>query len=334
MEFVRTADDRFENLLDYPFQPNYVQVDDGQGGTLRMHYLDEGEGEILLCLHGQPSWSYLYRKMIPILTSAGYRVIAPDLIGFGKSDKPTRRDDYTYASHVLWMKGFIDALDLAGMTLICQDWGSLIGLRLVAENDARFARVVLANGGLPDGSGIPEELSPQLHALLADTPALPALEMGAKLSGPMEDRPQFMYWVRHCDEHVDFHPAEVMKLSLTHCSDAEYQAWAAPFPAEEYIQGARQFPSLVPIIPDNPAIPANRAAWSFFEQFDRPFLTAYGDSDPVTKGGEKRFIESVPGARGQQHTILKGAGHFIQDDAGEELAAVVVAFMQNNPLPQ
>lgn len=332
MDFVRTPDERFEGLVDFPYQPNYLQVDDGEAGQLRMHYLDEGEGEILLCLHGQPSWSYLYRKMIPLLTDAGYRVIAPDLIGFGRSDKPTEREDYTYANHVFWMKQFIEGLDLKRVTLICQDWGSLIGLRLAAENDARFSRILLANGGLPDGQGIPEELSPKLHELLADTPALSAAEMAMKLAGPMEDRPQFMYWVRHCDAHPDFHPAEVMKLSLKHCSDEEYRAWAAPFPSEEYMQGARQFPSLVPIIPDNPAIPANQEAWKFYEQSQMPFLTAFGDSDPVTRGGEKRFIESVPGAKGQKHSVLEGAGHFIQDDAGEQLAQLAIDFAKANPL--
>jgi haloalkane dehalogenase len=332
MEFVRTPEARFTNLLDYPFAPNYVDVDDGQGGTLRMHYVDEGEGEIILCLHGQPSWSYLYRKMIPLLVAAGYRAIAPDLIGFGKSDKPTVRADYTYASHVHWLKGFIESLDISNATLIGQDWGSLIGLRLVAENADRFARLVLANGGLPDAKGVPDELAPQLNLLLADTPALPIEEMFAKLSGPMEDRPQFMYWVKHCDAHPDFHPADVMKASLKHCGEEEYRAWAAPFPAQEYMQGARQFPSLVPINPDNPAIGANRAAWVFYEQFEKPFLTAFGDADPVTKGAEQRFIETVPGAQGQKHTILEGGGHFLQDDVGASLAAVVIEFMQDNPL--
>jgi haloalkane dehalogenase len=335
MDFVRTPEENFANLLDYPFAPNYVDVDDGQGGSLRMHYVEEGpaekDGEIILCLHGQPSWSYLYRKMIPLLVNAGYRVVAPDLIGFGKSDKPTDRADYTYANHVRWLKGFIEALDLRDVTLIGQDWGSLIGLRLVAENSDRFARVVLANGGLPDGQGIPDEMAPKLKAMLADTPALPIEEMFVKLSGPMEDRPPFMYWVSYCDAHPDFHPAHVMKTALNHCSEEEYRAWAAPFPTQEYMQGARQFPSLVPIIPDNPAIPANRAAWAFYERFDKPFLTAFSDSDPVTKGGEQRFIDNVPGAKGQSHTIIKGGGHFLQDDVGQELAAVVIEFMLANP---
>jgi haloalkane dehalogenase len=332
MEVLRTPDARFEDLKDYPFAPHYAEIDSGDGATLRMHYLDEGEGEVILCMHGQPSWSYLYRKMIPILVDAGYRVIAPDLIGFGKSDKPVDRADYTYANHVLWMKGFIESLDLTGLTLIGQDWGSLIGFRLVAENEGRFARVVASNGALPDASDIPDELAPQLNAMLASTPALPAMEMFARLAGPMEDRPPFMYWVRHCDEHPDFRPAEVMKASLQHCDEKEYRAWAAPFPSPEYMAGARQFPSLVPIIPDNPAIPANRAAWQVLAEFEKPWITLYGDSDPVTKGAEQRFIDTVPGARGQAHAIIKGAGHFIQDDAGEELARLVVAFMQANPV--
>ena len=332
MESIRTPEERFDNLADFPFEPNYVDVDDTEGGTLRMHYLDEGAGEIILCMHGQPSWSYLYRKMIPPLVAAGFRVIAPDLIGFGKSDKPTERSSYTYANHVHWMKSFIDTLDLGGMTLVCQDWGSLIGLRLLAENAERFARVVAANAALPDAKGIPDAMAPQLKALLADTPPIPIGDVFTHLAGPMTDRPPFMYWVRHCDAHPDFHPADVMRTALNHCSEEEYRAWAAPFPTEEYIQGARQFPSLVPIIPDNPAIPANRDAWAFYEQCDIPFLTAYGDSDPVTRGAEKRFIETVPGAQGQKHTLVEGAAHFIQDDAGDQLAAIVNEFMHDNPV--
>ena len=332
MEIIRTPESRFQNLKDYPFDPHYVEVDDGEGSSLRMHYLDEGEGEVILCLHGQPSWSYLYRKMIPLLVEAGFRVVAPDLVGFGKSDKPTQRSDYTYASHVRWMTGFVEALDLTGITLVCQDWGSLIGLRVVAENAERFARVLLGNGGLPDGAGISDTMTTHLHALLESTPALPAEEMLVKLAGPMEDRPQFMYWVRHCDAHPDFHPAVVMKMNLKHCDEDEYRAWAAPFPSEAYMAGARQFPSLVPIIPDNSAIPANRAAWQVFERFEKPFITAFSDSDPVTRGGETRWIATVPGARGQAHALIEGAGHFLQDDASIPLTEIIVAFMRANPL--
>ncbi len=327
MDFVRTPDERFEGLKDYPFEPHYVSVDAGDGSELRMHYLDEGEGELILCLHGQPSWSYLYRKMIPLLVEAGYRVIAPDLIGFGKSDKPTDRDSYTYGNHVHWLTAFVEALDLSEITVVCQDWGSLIGLRVVAENEARFAGVVLGNGGLPDGTGIPEEMAPQLHELLKSTPALPPMEMFMKMAGPMEDRPQFMYWVKHCDAYPEFHPAVIMKTSLRNCDDEEERAWAAPFPSQDYMAGARQFPSLVPIIPDNPAIPANKAAWEIFRKFEKPFLTAFSDGDPVTRGGEKRWIEEVPGAKGQPHPIIENAGHFLQDDAPEALARIVIDFM-------
>ena len=331
MDIVRTPEERFENLPDYPFAANYIDVDDGQGGKLRVHYLDEGEGEVILCMHGQPTWSCLYRKMIPLLTGAGYRVIAPDLIGFGKSDKPTERSNYTYANHVFWVKGLIEALDLKAMTLVGQDWGGLIGMRLVAENSERFARVVAANTGLPDARDIPDEMAPRLHKLLAETPALPLPEMAAKLAGLIEDRPPFMYWVKYCDANEDFDPAMVVRASLKNCTNEEYSAYAAPFPSEAYRQGAWQFPSLVPIIPDNPAISANRAAWAFFAEFDKPFLTAFSDSDSVTRGGEKRFIETVPGAAGQRHTVIKGGGHFLQDDVGEELAAVVIEFMKANP---
>jgi len=332
MDFVRTPEERFVNLKDYPFESHYTSITTDDGTRLRMHYLDEGQGETILALHGQPSWSYLYRKMIPVLVAAGYRVVAPDLVGFGKSDKPTDRASYTYASHVEWLRQFVVALDLRDVTLVCQDWGSLIGLRVLAENTDRFARVVAANAGLPDAKNIPDSMAPTLRALLASTPALPAAEMFQKMAAPMEDRPPFMYWARHCDTHPDFHPAVVMKSSLRHCDDDEYRAWAAPFPSTEFLAGARQFPSLVPIIPDDPAIPANRAAWRVLETFEGPFLTAYGDSDPVTRGAEKRFIESVPGAKGQSHTILANAGHFLQDDVGSELAGVVAKFMAANPL--
>lgn len=332
MKMLRTPESRFDNLVGYPFAPHYVEVPDGEGGTLRMHYLDEGRGEVILALHGQPTWSYLYRKMIPPLTAAGYRVIAPDLIGFGKSDKPVDRSSYSYANHVLWVKGLIEALDLSGMTLFGQDWGGLIGLRVVAENADRFARVVAANTGLPDARDIPDDMAPRLHALLDDTPALPLLEMAAKLAGPAGDRPPFMYWVKHCDAYEPFDPAMVVRASLRNGTDADYAGYAAPFPSEEYMQGARQFPSLVPIIPDNPAVPANRAAWQFFSTFDKPFLTAFSDQDPVTRGGERRFIDTVPGARGQKHTIVRGAGHFLQDDAAEEMAAIVIDFMKANPV--
>lgn len=335
MEVVRTPEERFLNLEGYPFKSHYLSIDDGENGKLRIHYLDEGnpDGEVILCLHGQPTWSYLYRKMIPVFVEAGYRVVVPDLVGFGKSDKPILRENYTYARHIRWMENFLLDLDLKDITLVCQDWGGLIGLRLVTGLPDRFARVVTANTGLPDADNIPAEMAPAMHQLYDSIPALPPLEMGQKLR-ENEMGAGFMYWIKFCAEYADFTISDVVSMSaMSTLTDAQKQAYDAPFPDERFKAGARQFPSLVPIFPDGPEIPANREAWKILQRWDKPFLTAFGDSDPVTKGAHVRFQEQVPGAKGQAHTILVGAGHFIQEDKGEELAEVVIGFMQSNPIP-
>ncbi len=336
MQYVRTDDSRFENLRGYPFEPNYVEVPDLEGGALRMHYVDEGAGEVILCIHGQPSWSYLYRKMIPILVNAGYRVIAPDLIGFGKSDKPTLRENYTYANHVVWVKALIEGLDLKDITLFCQDWGGLIGLRVAAENQDRFARLIPANTGLPDANGIADdkidEVSTQMRAYY-ESLAVPAnavemaMAMGSDTTGL-----GFLNWVKFCAESEGFRPEEVLGLMGGTLSDDEKKAYAAPFPDETYLAGARQFPSLVPIIPDNVAIPANRAAWAVFKKWEKPLLTAFSDSDPVTAGAHVRFQESVPGAKGQAHVTIEGAAHFLQEQAPEKLAQTIIKFVETNPV--
>ena len=333
METIRTPDDRFTDLADYPFAPNYISVDDTEGGQLQIHYVDEGDGELLLCLHGQPTWSYLYRKMIPVFVEAGYRVIAPDLVGFGKSDKPTKRDDYTYANHVHWLNGFVKGLDLNDITMVCQDWGGLIGLRVLTENLERFARVVAANTGLPDAKNIPDEMAPAMHAMYESIPALPPAEMGAKLR-ENENGAGFMYWIKYCAEYPDMVVSEVVSLSALGgtLTDEQKRAYDAPFPSDEYMQGARQFPSLVPIYPDGPAIAANRKAWQVLGEFEKPFLTAFSDSDPVTAGGFKRFQEEVPGAKNQNHATIENAGHFLQEDAGPEFADRVIRFMQDNAI--
>jgi haloalkane dehalogenase len=341
MDKVRTSDSHFENLPGYPFDPNYTEVLDFDGGTLRMHYLDEraadeGTGEVILCLHGQPSWSYLYRKMIPIFIEAGYRVIAPDMIGFGRSDKPTNRDDYTYANHVAWIKELIENLNLTNITLVCQDWGGLIGLRVAAENPDRFARIVTANTGLPDAQGITadkvEEVSNQMRAYYDSLPIhANAIEMGMAM-GSDDSGMGFLHWVKFCGESPGFSPQEVLTFSVGTLSEAEQKAYGAPFPDETYLAGGRQFPSLVPIIPDNTAIAANREAWTVFETWEKPFLTAFSDSDPVTAGGEIRFQKSVPGAQGQPHITIKGAGHFLQDQAPEELAQATIKLIMDNPI--
>jgi haloalkane dehalogenase len=299
MKALRTPDEYFSNLTDYPFEPNYVEIPDGEGESLRMHYFDEGphEADPVVLMHGEPSWSYLYRKMIPIITAAGYRAIAPDLVGFGRSDKPADRGDYTYQRHVDWAQAWLDRLDLQRITLVCQDWGGLIGLRLVANNPDRFARVVAANTGLPTG----------------DTPVSDA----------------FLKWRKFSIEVPDFDVAAIIAMFCKNpLPENVAAAYNAPFPDDTYKAGGRIFPSLVPIAPDDPASPANRKAWEVLSNYEKPFLTAFSDGDPITGGGERIFKKQVPGAKGQPHTTIKGGGHFLQEDCGEELARVVVNFIQ------
>lgn len=331
MRFLRTPDEQFEQLGDFPFQPRYVDIDSGEGESLRMHYVDEGpsNAELVLCVHGQPVWSYSFRKMIPLLTTAGYRVIAPDLIGFGRSDKPASRSDYTFARHVAWMRQFIVSLDLTDITLLCQDWRGPITLRVLSEMPHRFARVVATNTGLGDAKGIPEDRAPVLRARLAATEVLPIDQVTENLRSNNSDPLAFMYWIRHCDAFADFAPAEVMREWLLDCPDEVDRGYAAPFPDEAYLQGARQFPSLVPLLPDDPSIPDNRKTWELLRTFERPFLTAFSEFDGQ---GEKRFQSEVPGARGQTHVRIENAQHYPQEDAPDALAHTVIQFMRANPL--
>ena len=337
MEYLRTDESRFDDLPGYPFEPHYSEVPDLEGGTLRMHYLDEGKGEVILCLHGQPSWSYLYRKMLPIFLEAGCRVVAPDFIGFGRSDKPTSMDDYTYANHVAWLKALLENLDLSGITLVCQDWGGLIGLRAAAEGPDRFARIVIANTGLPDAQGIEDAqvaaVSDQMRAYRETLPVhANAVEMAMAMRSDNSGM-AFLHWAKFCVESEGFSPRDLLTLSCGGAlSEGEQRAYGAPFPDESYLAGARKFPSLVPIIPDDPAIEANRAAWAVFEQWQKPFLTAFSDSDPITAGAQVRFQESIPGAKGQPHVTIKGAGHFLQEQAPEELAQAALRLIADNPL--
>jgi haloalkane dehalogenase len=297
MKTIRTPEDRFDHLPGYDFEANYTDID-----GMRVHYVDEGDAsaEPVLLLHGEPSWSYLYRHMIPPIAEAGFRAIAPDLPGFGKSDKPVKRSDYTYERHVAWMTAFVEALDLSGITLVCQDWGSLIGLRVAAENEHRFSRIVLANGGLPDGS----QKMPKA----------------------------FMVWRTFSQTSPVFPIGTIIqKSTVTDLPDDVVAAYDAPFPSSKYKAGARQFPALVPIRPDDPASAANKAAWQVFGQWGKPFLTAFSDKDPITSGGERPWQKYVPGAAGQPHTTIQGGGHFLQEDKGPELARVVIDFMRANP---
>jgi haloalkane dehalogenase len=294
MDALRTPDERFANLPGYPFEPNYTEVD-----GLRIHYVDEGPSDAadtVLMLHGEPSWSYLYRKMIPIVAGAGHRVVAPDLVGFGRSDKPAQRAEYTYQRHVDWLRGALEALDLRNLTLVCQDWGALLGLRLLAENSDRFSRAVVANGFLPTG----------------DTPPGDA----------------FLAWQNYSQTTPNFHVGGIVKGGcVSDLDDSIVAAYDAPFPDDTYKEGARQFPLLVPTSPDDPAAPANRAAWEKLDKLELPVLTAFSDSDPITRGADQVIQGRIPGAAGQPHTTIAGGGHFLQEDKGEELAQVIVDWM-------
>jgi haloalkane dehalogenase len=299
METVRTPDERFADLPGFPFEPHYADIDDQDGGTLRVHYLDEGPRDAppVLLLHGEPSWSYLYRHMIPPLVAAGHRVVVPDQVGFGRSDKPTEPGDYSYARHVAWMSSLVfDVLGLSDLTFFGQDWGGLIGLRLVTARPDRFARVAVANTGLPDGSGTPSEAFLEWQRFSQTTPVFP---VGNIIDG----------------------------ATTTDLAPAIIAAYDAPFPDDTYKAGARIWPSHVPTSADDPEAPANRAAWEVLKTFDRPFLCCFSDSDPVTRGGDAAFLARVPGTQGQAHTTIEGAGHFLQEDRGPELAQVLVDFI-------
>lgn len=292
MRILRTPSERFADLPGFPYPPRYAEIGDG----LRMAYVETGpaDGEPVVLLHGEPSWSFLYRHVMPELAAAGLRAIAPDLIGFGRSDKPAEPADHTYARHVEWTRTLLyDALGLTGVTIVGQDWGGLIGLRLLAADPDRFAGAVAANTYLPTGDGTPSEAFLSWQRFSQEVPEMP---IGAIVNGGCT---------------TDLAPEVIA-------------GYDAPFPDESYKEGARQFPSLVPTSPDDPEAPANRAAWEVLAEFDRPFLCAFGDSDPITKGNERHLIKRIKGAADQPHTTIEGGGHFLQEDRGPELAQVVI----------
>lgn len=295
MQVVRTPEERFAELPDFPWPPQYLDVEGPGAPRVRMAYVEAGPGDgpVVVLLHGEPSWSFLYRKMIAPLSAAGCRVLAPDLIGFGRSDKPTSVDDYSYARHVAWMASWFEQLGLGDVTLFCQDWGGLIGLRLVGERPDWFARVVASNTFLPTG----------------DQPLGRAFEA----------------WREFCLTTPTLDIGSIVAKGTARGLDPDVQAaYDAPFPDESYKAGARVFPKLVPASPDDPAAAANRAAWQVLMQWNKPFLTAFGDSDPITKGADMLLQSLIPGAKGQPHTTIERAGHFVQEDAGAELAQVVL----------
>jgi len=293
IKILRTPDSCFENLPGWPFEPHYTDITDPDTGkVLRMAWVDEGpkEGRAVLLLHGEPSWSYLYRHIIPQLVASGHRVLAPDLIGFGRSDKPADRDDYTYERHVAWLSQWFIGMDLPDVTLFCQDWGGLLGLRLVAAYPERFAGVVVANTGLPIGT-------------------------------PISDA--FMQWLAFSQSTSDLPVGQIVAMSVDrNLSQAEVDAYDAPFPDASFKGGACQFPTLVPITPEHASVSENKAAWAALTAFSKPFVTAFSDNDPVTGGGDSLFQKLVPGAAGQPHVTLHGA-HFLQEDCPDEITAVI-----------
>jgi haloalkane dehalogenase len=296
MTVLRTDDSRFQDLPDFDFTPHYQVIEDPDLGPLRMHYLDEGDEEApaVLCLHGEPSWCYLYRHMIPVLVAGGFRVLAPDLVGFGRSDKPAGRQHYSYARHVAWVRAWLEALDLRGITLVAQDWGGLIGLNLVAAMPERFDRISLSNTGMPTG----------------DEP----------------ENPAFLAWRGYSQKVEDFDAGVIVNMaSQRELSDAEQAAYRAPFPDESFMAGARQFPMLVPVSPDNPAADGNREAWEQLARWDKPMLLCFSDADPVSAPWRQPFVDRVPGARGQPHRTLHG-GHFVQEDDGRAWAEAIVGW--------
>lgn len=302
VERLRTPEERFVDLPNFPYRAHFAEVKDPTGeADLRMAYYDVGHraDPVVLLMHGEPSWSYLYRKMIPGLVEAGCRVVCPDLMGFGQSDKPASRLDYTYERHVEWCRELLfDHLELAGVTLFCQDWGSLIGLRLVGEHPERFARVALANGGLPTGAG----------------------------NKPLSEG--FVAWLHYSQTVEDFHVGGIVSGGcVTRLSPEVVAAYDAPFPDDRFKEGARQFPTLVPSSEEDPAFEANEAAWRTLRSFTKPFLTCFSDHDPITKGADEKFHREVPGCRGQDHVTIADAGHFLQEDKGEEIAQVLVSFI-------
>jgi haloalkane dehalogenase len=293
MKILRTPDARFEGLPDWSYAAHYTDVTDAATGqVLRMACVDEGprDGRTVLLMHGEPTWSYLYRHIIPKLAAAGHRVIAPDLIGFGRSDKPADRNDYSYERHVAWLSSWLETMDLQDVTLFCQDWGGLLGLRLVAAFPERFAGVVVANTGLPVGTAV---------------------------------SPAFMQWLAFSQSTPDLPVGQIIAMGANRkLSREEMAAYEAPFPDAASKAGAIQFPTLVPITPQHGSVAENIAAWEALSRFDRPFVTAFSDDDMVTMGGDKPFQSRVPGAQGQPHVTLKGS-HFLQEDCPDDIVAVI-----------
>ncbi len=354
MKVLRTPDESFEGIVDYPFEPHYTTIQAADGTDIRIHHIDEGpaDGPAVLLMHGQPVWSYLYRKMIPILVGEGMRCIAPDLVGYGKSDKPAAREDYSYQNQVDWMGAWLAENDFTNLTFFGQDWGGLIGLRMVADAPDRFARVVISNTGLPYNPDVPDDVVEEVRAFRANAPTPSMPEMFQAMQNiPKSQATAFAYWQKFCWETEDvptgFMLASstgqeprwkiVLKFLLNRFGLAQLKssapiakAYEAPFPDPSYKMGVRAMPSQVPTLPDDPSLEAQAKAWEFYSAFEKPFLCAFADNDPVTKGGDAVFRERVPGTKGQAHTTIAGGGHFVQELRPAEVSKVIVDFVRAN----
>ena len=310
---LRTPDERFENLADYNFEPNYIDIH-----GIRIHYVDEGPkgAPLILLMHGEPSWSYLYRKMIPPLVEAGFRTVAPDLMGFGKSDKPANEKGHSHQRHVDIMLKFVGLLDLRNITMFCQDWGGLIGLRVVGEDPERFARIIAANTGLPSAKGIKAKIGYPLFKLRIRRLKGITLE-------EFQKNTNFMTWVAYTQSVPDLQVGDIVQSgTMTNIPPEVVKAYDAPFPDASYKAGTRIMPYLVPS-----ELSKNRKVWdNVLTKWKKPFLTAFSDKDPVTRGGEKYFQKMIPGAQNREHVTITKAGHFLQEDKGEELVQLIIDF--------
>jgi len=354
MKILRTPDERFANLPDYPFAPHYTNITTHDGSELRIHHLDEGpaDGPLVLCMHGQPVWSYLYRHVIPHLTAAGMRVIAPDLVGYGKSDKPGALEDYSYERQVDWMGDWLTTNNFTGITFFGQDWGGLVGLRLVANHADRFDRVVISNTGLPYNPDVSDDVVQAVEDFRANAPTPGLIEMQKALSGMGSGghpATKFAYWQKWCWETADLpigfvmsmmlnppaKPLQALKFMLNKAGMTSplptplARAYDAPFPDPSYKMGPRAMPSQVPTLPTSPSLSAQGQAWEFFKTFEKPFLCAFADDDPVTRGGEAQFKSEVPGTKGLPHTTIKGGGHFVQENAPDQVAQVIIDLIRS-----
>lgn len=351
MRILRTPESRFANLAGYPFEPHYTTVRTDDGSDLRLHHVDEGpaNGPLVLCMHGQPVWSYLYRKMIPLLVEEGMRVIAPDLPGYGRSDKPAALEDYSYQRQVDWMGRWLQQNDFSGITFFGQDWGGLIGLRMVVDHPDRFDRVVISNTGLPYNPDLPDDVVKEVERFRAEAPTPTLAEMQRALSQmPGNPATKFAYWQKFCWETEDLPIGFMMSMTMEKRSNLARatrfllhnlglgapssdlaRAYDAPFPDRSYKMGPRAMPSQVPTLPTDPSLEAQREAWEFFSRFDKPFLCAFADDDPVTRGGDAPFRDRVPGAQGLPHTTIKGGGHFVQERCPDQVTAAIVNLIRS-----